>query len=73
MDFFKSKEWEDVKLLFEDEIEKLEKNIPTTGKSFESIGREYAVSRECAKIIANVLRRVSRKTIEYAESKISYK
>jgi translation initiation factor 2B subunit (eIF-2B alpha/beta/delta family) len=57
-DFVKSSDWQQIQLMFYEEMDRLSKTIPYKDKDLEQVGKQYVARQEAIDIIKRVLRRI---------------
>jgi hypothetical protein len=57
-DFVKSSDWQQIQVMFYEEMDKLNKTIPYKDKDLEQVGKHYVARQEAIDIIKRVLRKV---------------
>jgi hypothetical protein len=71
-DFVQSSEWQEILVMFYEEMDKLSQTIPYKDKDLEQVGKHYVARQEAIGIIKTVLRRVQNQKENKVE-KQSYK
>jgi len=72
-DFVKTNEWQEIQVMFYEEMDKLNKTIPYKDKDIEQVGKHYIARQEAIEIIKRVLRRIETVTKEIKPINQSYK
>jgi len=72
-DFVKTQDWQEVQIMFFEEMDKLNKTIPYKDKDIEQVGKHYIARQETIDIIKRVLRRIETVTKDIKTTKESYR
>jgi hypothetical protein len=72
-DFVKTQDWQEVQIMFFEEMDKLNKTIPYKDKDIEQVGKHYIARQEAIDIIKRVLRRIETVTKDIKTTKESYR
>jgi|LSQX01.1.fsa_nt_gb hypothetical protein len=72
-DFVKTQDWQEIQIMFFEEMDKLNKTIPYKDKDIEQVGKHYIARQEAIDIIKRVLRRIETVTKDIKTTKESYR
>lgn len=72
-DFVTTNEWQEIQIMFYEEMDKLNKTIAYKDKDLEQVGKHYVARQEAIDIIKRVLKRIETVTKDVTVKKETYR